>query len=101
MTTRLIESLAADTPPADLTRAQQALWWLRKGELRTGPEWDRAHEICAAGEGDRALDRIHALAHWIECDMGNSDYWYRRAGSRRVGADVGAERTRIAEDVSA
>lgn len=87
----LLDTLDAPEPPADLDRPLQALWWLRKGGLRTGPDWERAHEICQASEGVPAFDRVHALAHWIEGDRANSDYWYRRAGASRGGADPEAE----------
>lgn len=78
-------------PPAHLSAPLRALWWLKKGGLRPGPEWERAHEICQEAEGTPDYDRVHALAHWIEGDRANSDYWYRRAGARREGADPAAE----------
>ena len=82
---------AAAAPPTGLTPPQQALWWLKKGGLLTGPEWERAHAICQRGEGRREYDLVHALAHWIEGDLGNADYWYRRAGARRTAPDVAGE----------
>ena len=91
--------LAADAPPDGLAPALAALWWLRKGGLRTGAAWERAHAVCQAHEGERDADLVHALAHWIEGDLGNADYWYRRAGPaairghrRRVGAAGGGAR---------
>ncbi|MFO1141669.1 MAG: hypothetical protein U1E59_04640 [Amaricoccus sp.] len=86
-------ALSFDTsePPAGLSAPLQALWWLKKGGLRTGPEWERAHAICQTAEGTSSYDRVHALAHWIEGDGPNSDYWYRRAGARREGADPSDE----------
>ncbi|MFO1209301.1 MAG: hypothetical protein U1E40_08770 [Amaricoccus sp.] len=84
-------SFDAPEPPAGLSAPLQALWWLRKGGLTTGPEWERAHAICQADEGTPACDRVHALAHWIEGDRPNADYWYRRAGARREGADPAEE----------
>ncbi|PVB59460.1 hypothetical protein DCO57_22260 [Labrenzia sp. 011] len=59
---------------------EQALWWLKKGGLKLGPEWETAHEICQSREGDMAHDWIHALCHLIENDPGNAAYWFRRAG---------------------
>ncbi|MCB1371496.1 MAG: hypothetical protein H6896_04100 [Rhodovulum sp.] len=97
---RITTSLDAAAPPEDLTSAAQALWWLAKGGLRTGPAWSRAHAICQEGEGRRDHDRVHGLAHWIEGDLGNSDYWYRRAGDRRQGADPGAEWSRLAAEIA-
>jgi hypothetical protein len=78
-------------PPASLSPPLQALWWLRKGGLATGPEWERAHAICQTAEGTPDYDRVHALAHWIEGDRSNSDYWYRRSGAHRRGGDIEAE----------
>jgi hypothetical protein len=98
MTTAMM--LEADTPPAALSRALQALWWLKKGGLRTGPEWERAHGICQEAEGTPEFDRVHALAHWIEGDRSNSDYWYRRAGTERQGADPEEEWRRQLADLA-
>jgi len=42
----------------------------------------------------------HALLHWIEADMGNADYWYRRAGKRRAAPSVKAEWEVIAQALS-
>ncbi len=78
-------------PSADLSKPLQALWWLKKGELRAGPEWEQAHDICVSGEGHQPFDWVHALVHWIEADLGNADYWYRQAGTRRAKPSVAAE----------
>ncbi len=67
-------------PPSDLSEPLKALWWLKKGGLKTGPEWERAHEISQASEGDAPHDWVHALCHLIEGDHGNAGYWFRRAG---------------------
>lgn len=83
------------TPPAHLTPPQQALWWLKQGEFKLGPEWDNAHAICQTREGDRAYDLVHALAHWIEGDESNAAYWYRRVGGGRA-ASIEQEWQRIA-----
>lgn len=81
-------SLPGDSePPERLAPALRALWWLRRGGLRPGPEWERAHAIAQAHAGDRACDLVHGLAHWIEGDLGNADYWYRRTGNRRPASD--------------
>jgi hypothetical protein len=66
--------------PPDLSPPQQALWWLRKGDFKLGPAWDMAHALCQQAEGTFEYDLVHALAHWIEGDMGNRDYWYGRVG---------------------
>jgi hypothetical protein len=89
----------ADAPPDGLAPPLAALWWLRKGGLEPGPEWERAHAICQAHEGERGADVVHALAHWIEGDLGNADYRYRRVGRRR-GEDIESEWGRLAGELS-
>jgi hypothetical protein len=80
MTPEELRDFTGETPPAGLAPSFQALWWLKKGGLETGPEWERAHEIAQEGEGRPVHDLIHGLIHWIEGDHGNADYWYRRSG---------------------
>ena len=86
--------------PRDMTKPLQALWWIRKGEFRVGPEWEEAHVIVQAMEGVPEFDWVHALLHWIEADMGNADYWYRRSGRKRATASVSAEWQHIASELS-
>ena len=51
----------------------RALWLTKKGE------WEAAHDI--AQDIDTQMGSwIHALLHLIEGDLGNSQYWYSRAG---------------------
>jgi hypothetical protein len=87
-------------PPKDMSKPLQALWWIKKGELKVGPEWEEAHVIVQAMEGTFEFDWVHALLHWIEADMGNADYWYRRAGRKRATASVSAEWEHIARELS-
>ena len=86
--------------PKDMSKPLQALWLIRKGEFRIGPEWEEAHNIVQAMEGTMEFDWVHALLHWIEADMGNADYWYRRAGKKRATASVAAEWQHIAEHLT-
>jgi hypothetical protein len=65
-----------------------------------GPEWEEAHRIVQAMEGTAEFDWVHALLHWIEADMGNADYWYRRAGKKRSAPSVKAEWEVIAQALS-
>jgi len=67
------QSLAASTPPAELTFALVGLWWDAKGE------WMRAHESAQQDEGAEG-SWVHAYLHRKEGDQGNAAYWYRRAG---------------------
>lgn len=98
--TEPIEDFAAEAPPDGLSPPRTALWWLKKGGLATGPAWERAHEICQAQEGDPAHDRVHALAHWIEGDLSNSAYWYRRSGDDGRAADIAGEWERLVADIA-
>jgi hypothetical protein len=96
----IFSSLDWSQPPKDMTKPLQALWWIKKGQLRVGPEWDQAHAIVQSMEGVTEFDWVHALLHWIEADMGNADYWYRRAGKKRATASVSAEWQHIAATLS-
>jgi len=89
--TRLADTLDRPAPPDDLPPAAQALWWLAKGGFATGPDWERAHEIAQAHEGEQIYDAIHALAHRIEGDTRNAGYWDRRAGTDLGGQGHQAE----------
>jgi len=97
--TRMDETLDAAEPPQDWPTALWALWWLRKGDFAMGPAWDMAHMICQEAEGTPACDRAHALAHWIEGDRSNSDYWYRSAKADR-GPDIETDWARQVADLA-
>lgn len=85
--------------PTDLTPPQLALWHLQHGGLRMGAGWDTAHEICQTAEGVRDYDLVHALCHWIEGDVANRDYWYRRVAPWSRAATLEAEWLAIKETV--
>jgi hypothetical protein len=71
-------SLGQEKPPAGLSPALTALWWLGKDG------WDKAHELVANEDGaDCAW--VHAQLHRVEGDLDNARYWYRQA--RRAPAD--------------
>jgi hypothetical protein len=92
-------AFSEDAPPAALSPPLQALWWLKKGKLAMGPEWRKAHDLCQTREGEHAYDLVHALVHWIEGDVSNAAYWYRRVGAKRA-ADIPTEWQRIAAELS-
>jgi hypothetical protein len=62
------------------SKPRTALHLLKEGGFLLGPEWEKAHAICQEAEGTFEYDLVHALAHWIEGDIQNRDYWYRRVG---------------------
>lgn len=68
-----VASLAGSTPPPAASPLLRALWHGLRGE------WDAAHELAQA-EDDADGAWVHAWLHRIEGDLGNADYWYRRAG---------------------
>jgi hypothetical protein len=70
--------LSSTSPPEDFSPPQQALWWLKKGDLKLGPEWETAHNICQSAEGDKTHDWIHALCHR------SGKTWRIRSGSQRT-----------------
>ena len=70
------ESLSASSPPAGVSGHLQSLWYDAKGD------WNRSHEIIQNIE-DKTAAWIHAYLHRKEGDIGNADYWYRRAGKNR------------------
>jgi hypothetical protein len=43
-------------------------------------EWERAHGLVQAHEGDATACWLHACLHKMEPDERNSRYWYRRSG---------------------
>jgi hypothetical protein len=92
-----LQRFDAPRPPERLDPPLQALWWLRKGDLLPGPEWERAHQICQSAEGDKPYDWVHALAHLIEGDEANAHYWFRRVGEARAGATTAEEWHHIAD----
>ena len=53
-----------------------AMWWDARGV------WKRAHALAQSIE-DAEGAWVHAYLHHEEGDLGNADYWYRRAGRRR------------------
>ncbi len=90
--------LLADRLDPSLSAPLQALWWLRRGGLVMGPEWETAHQLCQRDEGERAHDLVHALAHWIEGDMANASYWYRRVKRQRA-QSIAAEWEQVAREI--
>jgi hypothetical protein len=95
----LLFQLTGNSPAAGLTPPLQALWWLKKGGLVLGAEWDKAHELCQTREGEHDYDVVHALAHWIEGDTSNAAYWYARVGEQRA-KDIESEWLRLAASLS-
>ena len=84
------KSLGASSPPANLSGYLQSLWYDAKGD------WNRSHEIIQDIE-DKNAAWIHAYLHRKEGDIGNADYWYRRAGKSRPDKTLEEEWENIVE----
>ena len=69
------KTLSAGVPPV-VSNYLKALWYDAKGD------WTKAHQIVQDID-DEAAAWIHAYLHRKEGDIGNADYWYRRAGKER------------------
>jgi len=69
-------TLSDSTPPNRLSSYLQSLWYDAKGD------WNEAHSIIQDIE-DKTAAWIQAYLHRKEGDIGNADYWYRRASKTR------------------
>jgi hypothetical protein len=84
-----VASLVRDAPPATATPMLRAIWHGLRGD------WHAAHELAQAhDDADGAW--VHAWLHRIEGDLGNADYWYRRAHRPSRRDDTRAEGLAIA-----
>lgn len=77
------QSLSENNPPENISVYLKALWHEGKDN------WDKAHNIVQDLE-DKDSAWIHAYLHRKEGDIGNADYWYRRASKKRP--DVSLEK---------
>jgi hypothetical protein len=78
------KSLAAGTPPIEVSAELQALWHEAKGE------WGLAHEL-VQGLDSEAAAWVHAYLHRKEGDDSNAAYWYRRASKPVASEPLEAE----------
>ncbi|MBL7739022.1 MAG: hypothetical protein JNK14_07375 [Chitinophagaceae bacterium] len=82
--TQFKQSLSGSKAPEKLSVYMKAMWYDGKGE------WEAAHNIIQEKNDDTAA-WIHAYLHRKEGDIGNADYWYRRAGRKRPSATLDKE----------
>lgn len=82
-------SLDQDEAPSFTTLMLRAIRHGLRGE------WDAAHELAQA-QDDAVGAWVHAWLHRIEGDLGNADYWYRRAHRPPRRDDTRAEGLAIA-----
>ena len=84
-------SLASAEPP-QVPPALRALWHDARGD------WDAAHSA-AQDVDDESGAWVHAYLHRKEGDIGNSRYWYRRAGRPEATDALEAEWQRIVTEL--
>lgn len=72
-------SLNSEQPGSGLSVQLKGLWYDGKGD------WHQAHAQVDHLD-DQASAWVHAYLHRKEGDIGNADYWYRRA--RKIRPDV-------------
>ena len=81
-------TLSSTSPPA-VPQLLVALWHDARGD------WEQAHRV-AQDIDDRNGAWVHAYLHRKEGDLGNAEYWYRRAGQAVATDALDAEWERIA-----
>lgn len=89
-----IASVANDTEPsADFSPELTAIWHTK------AENWEQAHNIAQDIHTEMG-SWIHALLHLIEGDIGNSAYWFNRAGrTARKPSEIDSEWEAIATEL--
>jgi hypothetical protein len=88
------DTLSESNPPEKLNLSLKALWW------DANDEWDKAHSIVQDLEETDAY-WVHAYLHRVEGDLGNSNYWYSRAGRKMPQVSLSVEWDAIAKELLA
>ena len=69
-------------------------------ELLEAGDWQAAHAIVQKDSSSQG-SWAHGIVHMMEGDLGNADYWYRRAGRARPDVDsINAEIAALKADAS-
>jgi len=84
------QTLSSDKPPGKVSPYLLSLWYDAKGD------WEKSHTIIQ-DINDTTAAWIHAYLHRKEGDIGNADYWYRRAGKIRPAITLEEEWEQIAK----
>lgn len=79
-----ILTIETDDQPPKLPLYLQALWHDAKGN------WSKAHSLIDSLD-DANSSWVHAYLHRKEGDVGNADYWYRRANKKRPAVSLNEE----------
>ncbi len=73
-----------DSPDSLGVPLLKAMW------MAANDDWDGAHSI-AQDIDTKIGSRVHGYLHWVEGDIWNADYWYRRAGTTRPNVSLDNE----------
>jgi hypothetical protein len=92
LTKAFVGALDHEAPPPFATPMLRAVWLGLRGD------WDKAHELAQAQDDDEGA-WVHAWLHRIEGDMGNAEYWYRRAHKQTCRDDTRDEGLQIARSL--
>ena len=87
-----IGSITKNDQPPSLSETLTSLWWDKKGD------WDTAHSIAQripTVEGSA----VHAYLHREEGVLWNADYWYSRAGRKRLDIPLEEEWKLLVEEM--
>ena len=69
-------------------------------EFLEAGDWQAAHAIVQKDSSSQG-SWAHGIVHMMEGDLGNADYWYRRAGRARPDVDsINAEIAALKADAS-
>lgn len=79
-----LQSISSTAAPANSSVYLQAMWHDAKNE------WEKAHALVDSLH-DATACWVHAYLHRKEGDIGNADYWYRRAGQTRPSVSLREE----------
>jgi hypothetical protein len=60
-------------------------------------DWETAHNVAQAAEGQADHDRLHAFLHRAEGDSLNALYWYRRSGLKMPNYNLDQELQELLE----
>ena len=84
------QSINNKIPPVGVPVYLLALWYDAIGD------WDQAHALVDSLEDGPAC-HVHAYLHHKEGEVGNADYWYRRAHKKRPSVSLPEEWEMIVE----
>ena len=86
------KSIDGAEAPAEISVHLLSLWYDARGD------WNRAHQVVDSLD-DNTSCWVHAYLHRKEGDIGNADYWYRRAHKIRPSVSLPEEWEMIVKEL--